>query len=117
MSLIIVMVTGALVFSSLTTPHENADSETKDSIIDDDGWEDWTVVTAYKYKKENGYWVYKNDSRPNSKVQRRMSCGERQYRIKLYMTGEGEWTPVTKSPTDDYPYCAYKGEYAWCYRM
>ena len=37
MSLIIVMVTGALVFSSLTTPHENADSETKDSIIDDDG--------------------------------------------------------------------------------
>lgn len=115
-TLIIGMVAGAMVLSSFTrtngTPKMDVNSST------DDGWEDWTSVTAYCYKQnDNGEWIKTTDTRPNSKVQRRMSCGEREYRIKLYMTGDPTWSPVTKSPTDDFPYCSYKGRYAWCFRM
>ena len=81
------------------------------SLASDDSWEDWSVVTAYCYnldgQKVSGAFY-------GCQVQRRMSCGEREYRIHIPNSG---WYPVSKSPISGYSYCVYYSDYVYCFNM
>lgn len=117
MAVLTSMMACVMVFSSFVAPKEEVKSETSKTVMNDDGWEDWSVVSAHLYyKDDNGRWRINNWGAPTLeglKVQRRAWCGETQYRINY----RGSWYPVSKSPIDDYPYCFYEGTSAWCFRM
>ena len=110
------MVAGGMVFSSFTAPKQEVKSETSAVVLNDDGWEDWTVVTAIIYDKDrNGEWARRPyvPGQKNLKVQRRTWCGEPEYRIAY----DGTWYHVSKSPTSDYSYCFYYEYSAFCFDM
>ena len=91
-----------------TTTSANATSMS----YEDGSWEDWTSgVKAKEFnartKESTGCAAY------NCKVQRRKSCGEREYRINY----SGTWYPVSPSPIEGYSYCFYYGSSVFCFNM
>ena len=83
------------------------------AIAADDEWEDWDEVTAKGFYLSSGRST--DDAMYGCKVQRRMSCGEREYR--LYVSNSG-WKPVSKSPIKGYKYCIYWGvDKVYCFNM
>ena len=82
------------------------------SIAADDGWEDWIPnVTAMGYNLDG---TKGSGALYNCKVERRMSCGEREYRIHIPNAG---WYPVSKSPISGYSHCVYYNSKVYCFNM
>lgn len=117
MAILTSMVAGAMVFSSFVAPKQGGKTIISEITVNQDGWENWTQVRAYAYKRDqnNGEWFRYSSYMPleSVPVQRRAWCGDVQYRV-LY---RGTPYSVTNSPTDDYPYCFYMDGYAFCFYM
>lgn len=114
MALLTGMVAGSMVFSSFVAPKQDLKCESSETIMNDDGWENWTKVDAVPYSNNHGQWEKDyGSSYRGLQVQRRAWCGDVQYRVLV----SGTPYSVTKSPTDDYPYCFYKDGRAFCFYM
>ncbi len=105
--LLIVLGVMAVFFATtafVSTGIQVTNSDETPTILKDNGWEDYTTVTAYAYKKnKDGEWVKGSGAYYNTKIQRREWCGEPEYRAK---TNSGYY-PVSKSPIKEYKYCFY----------
>ena len=109
------MLAGAMVFSSFAAPKQELKCESSETIMNDDGWEDWTTVSAHSYVRcyNRDGWCRGQLDYDKVQIQRRAWCGNVQYRALL----NGTPYSVTKSPTEDYPYCFYRGDQAFCFYM
>lgn len=120
---VILSLAAVVTLSSFVIAHNGNNSTTfkqETLSVNDDGWEYYTTVTAYAYEKKSGEWVYTRVERKNLEVQRRMSCGEREFRIKYLQYGQPRWFTVSKSsPVDGYSYCFYESQNNWamCFNM
>ena len=114
--LLIGMVVGTMVLCSYTTLREKETVISTSININDEGWEYWTKVQAVQYYNNNdGYGWTKaiNSYKNNCEIQRRLQCGEKEYRIKI----DNSWYPVHRGSVDDYSYYAVVGTYRYYFNI
>ena len=109
------LVIGALICTiTINATQLSNGSSTALMSSSDDEWEDYSTVTAKGFYVENG--ESNSGALYGCTVQRRMSCGEREYRIHIPNSG---WYPVNKNcPISGYSYCVYYGyNTVYCWNM
>lgn len=84
-------------------------------VVNDNGWEDYTTVTAIAYKKnKDGKWEKGSGALYGTKIQRREWCGTPEYRAEV---SSSNYYPVSKSPVKEYMYCFYYDGKAYVFDM
>lgn len=114
--LLIGMVVGTMVLCSYTTLREKETVLSTNININDEGWEYWTKVTAHRYYNPNdgnGWREARTEYRSNCEVQRRLQCGEKEYRIKI----DNSWYPVHRGSVDNYSYYAIVGSFRYYFNI
>ncbi len=90
---------GSSVLQAFDANAQVKNNKTKIEIINDDGWEYYTSVQLFhKHRDYVGFYSY---SLGKYEVQRRTTCGEKEFRVIF------DKTPyiVRSSGYEDFPYC------------
>ena len=113
-SIFISLVIGVLICAASTINASSTATSASTTITSnsDDGWEYYSKVRVYGYNASTKKST--QDAMDACEVQRRMSCGEREYRIKI----GSDWYPVNKNcPIEGFQYCVYYSHKVYCWNM